>query len=636
MGSSLEIQILQEKQGNGTKETGTRYFRERAIEVIELVPSDPLRASENALSLLNEVCHLPNLSAEAWARCALGTAKFGVGNLADAIDDLERALYQARHLEEGRLAAYCLHRLGACHFNRSEYLLGLEYTYQALSIRRTLPNDTELTASIGAIGAIQGTLGNLQEAATYFTEALEIARRVGDRAGQAITLGNLALLQLKIDEQNPEILKMFADSARLATEIAERRTLVSTLTNWANALVKQGQIPAAELYSRQAVELAKQISTARLCINAYLQLGSIYIRQARWDEARDVLKQAEIEAANSGITEGTSRLPMTWGHYRRARKEFEQGYECFLRAREQGRFLGEKEVVAEAELALAETSEANNDPHKALAHFRAYHELQTVLDKQSARNLLIAQQAKVAVDAAERETQLARQEAELARLRSVELVEANRQKDRLLQQLQHQANRLARLAIEDPLTGLYNRRYLTEYLENELRRSREQDAPFTIIIADLDNFKNINDRFTHAVGDDVLKTTAQIMLLACRPGDVVARYGGEEFVIALPDTNAFGAEALCERIRRSVESYNWRQFHSQLTVTISLGIADEIVEHKDALLAQADRRLYQAKHEGKNRTVSGFTERMTDITPPDAMPFSDGDVGLPHHSFSAA
>jgi diguanylate cyclase (GGDEF)-like protein len=629
------MRILPEKQENEGKEVEARHFRECAIAVIELVPSDPVRANENALSLLNEVRPLQNPSGESWVLCALGTTKFGVGNLSEAINHLEQALYLARHLEDRRLEAYCLHRLGACHFNRSEYLLGLEYTYQALAIRRALPNKTELTASIGAIGAIQGTLGNLQEAAAYFSEALEIARGSGDRAGQAITLGNLALLQLKIDEQNPEILTLFAESARLAGETLERRTLVSTLTNWASALVKQGHIADAEIYSRQAVEHAKHISSSRLCINAYLQLGSIYIQQERWNEAVVVLRQAEREAANGGITEGTSRLPMTWGHYRRARKDYKQAYECFLRAREQGRLLGEKEVVAEAELALAETSEANDEPRKALAHFRTYHDLQTLLDKQSAINLLIAQQAKVAVDAAERETELARKEAELARLRSVELVEANRQKDRLLQQLQHQANRLARQAIEDPLTGLYNRRYLTEYLGNELRRSREQASPFTIIIADLDNFKNINDRFTHAVGDDVLKTTAQIMLLACRPGDVVARYGGEEFVIALPDTNAFGAEVLCERIRRSIESYNWQQFHSQLTVTISLGIADEIVEHRDELLAQADRRLYQAKHEGKNRTVSGFTERITDTTPPDSLPFSDGDIGLPHHPFSA-
>ncbi|MDX1931230.1 MAG: diguanylate cyclase [Capsulimonadales bacterium] len=556
----------------------------------------------------------------AWCRTLIGAAQFGKGHLAEAIALLETALSALERYGNHRLKAYCLHFLGGSYFNLGDYPRGLEYTYQALTLRRNQGNDQELTASVGAYGAIQGALGNLREAASAFTEALEISRRANDRLGQAVNLGNLGRLRFKIDPESDETFRYLSESIRLAEELGEKRLLVTVLTNQAEALSHRGRYAEAHASAQRAVREAEQIPASRFRVHALLQLAAVRIEQRQWTEAEVSLQRAQTEAENGHLT-AVPRLSMVRGQLNKAHGDLKQAYRCYLDAREQATTLGEKEVVAGIERVLSAVSEEMGDVSTALRHFRAFHELQCALDRRSAQNLLLAEHTRAMIEQAQRETELARAEAELERLRNRELSEANREKDLRLHQLQQQANHLARLAIEDPLTGLYNRRYLMEYLTGELDRARRGNYPVTVVLADLDNFKKVNDRFSHAVGDEVLKTTAQILRQSCRRGDVAARYGGEEFVVVLPETDAAGAEILCERIRHGIENFGWERYHPDLRVTISLGIADEALRQPDRLLALADRRQYQAKHDGKNRIVSRFNERLVDMPPADACPF---------------
>lgn len=121
-------------------------------------------------------------------------------------------------------------------------------------------------------------------------------------------------------------------------------------------------------------------------------------------------------------------------------------------------------------------------------------------------------------------------------------------------------------------------------------------------LADIDDFKAINDRFSHAVGDAVLKTVAQILTGALGEGDVVARIGGEEFAFVFPETVDEEGRTVCERVRKGVAEHDWRRLCPDLRVTVSVGLAwDTGVANAERMLAQADVRLYDAKHSGKNR-----------------------------------
>lgn len=168
--------------------------------------------------------------------------------------------------------------------------------------------------------------------------------------------------------------------------------------------------------------------------------------------------------------------------------------------------------------------------------------------------------------------------------------------------------RLEQLARTDPLTRVLNRRALTERLVAETDRVRRYDSTVSLMLIDLDHFKQVNDHYGHLVGDDVLAEMAAYLQGAVRSVDVVARYGGEEFVVVLPETGAAGASAFAERLREGVESHAFSRGGGQtLQLTASIGVAtfpSPGIESVDDLLAAADQALYRAKAEGRNRVRS--------------------------------
>ena len=163
-----------------------------------------------------------------------------------------------------------------------------------------------------------------------------------------------------------------------------------------------------------------------------------------------------------------------------------------------------------------------------------------------------------------------------------------------------------RLAVTDGLTGLYNRRFFEEFLRLEADRAARQGAPLSLIVADLDHFKRVNDRHGHPAGDRVLVETARRLRAAVRPSDVVARYGGEEFVVVLPDTDAAVALEAAERCRRTLAASPVPLAGGQAAITGSFGVATitSIASPAvDDLVRAADRALYRAKSTGRDRVA---------------------------------
>ncbi len=161
---------------------------------------------------------------------------------------------------------------------------------------------------------------------------------------------------------------------------------------------------------------------------------------------------------------------------------------------------------------------------------------------------------------------------------------------------------LFKKAIKDELTQLYNRYYLEHEGKKEIERARRYKYPLSLIILDLDNFKQINDRFGHTQGDRVLRKFARIIMSNIRRSDIAVRYGGEEFIILLPYTHIEDAEKIAERIRKTFESTKFRFDHEIASITVSGGVATiEDGEDLFDLIDKADKALYYAKKEGKNK-----------------------------------
>ncbi|MGR9413435.1 PleD family two-component system response regulator [Rhizobium leguminosarum] len=164
------------------------------------------------------------------------------------------------------------------------------------------------------------------------------------------------------------------------------------------------------------------------------------------------------------------------------------------------------------------------------------------------------------------------------------------------------------LAVTDPLTGLYNRRYLDNHLNVLFNRSMARGRPLSVLITDIDRFKHVNDTYGHDGGDEVLREFANRVRSTIRGADLACRYGGEEFVVVMPDTSPEIAAAVAERLRAAIENAPFMLKHAgeALNVTASFGIASRItsVLTPDQLMKQADLALYEAKKTGRNRVVA--------------------------------
>lgn len=181
-----------------------------------------------------------------------------------------------------------------------------------------------------------------------------------------------------------------------------------------------------------------------------------------------------------------------------------------------------------------------------------------------------------------------------------------------LEQSLKQANEEIRLlSITDPLTGCFNRGYLSDRLLFEIERSQRYNHPLSVVLADIDRFKNVNDTYGHQVGDEVLKVFAKCIQTEIRKKiDWVVRYGGEEFLIILPETKNQGAFSMAERLRRTVAETKIRVGTNELTFTASFGGICAEFQNKNTefitmeqLINQADEQLYRCKKEGRNRTI---------------------------------
>lgn len=158
--------------------------------------------------------------------------------------------------------------------------------------------------------------------------------------------------------------------------------------------------------------------------------------------------------------------------------------------------------------------------------------------------------------------------------------------------------------LTDPLTHLYNRSFMDAHLKNQVALAQKRNKPFTLILTDVDHFKPVNDTYGHETGDEVLYGLARVLVRSIRTADMAARFGGEEFALLLPETDLLSATVVTDRVRKMVESQQFRVSHDigSLNMTVSIGAA-ELRKGESAadLLKRADEALYRAKQGGRNQ-----------------------------------
>jgi diguanylate cyclase (GGDEF)-like protein len=211
------------------------------------------------------------------------------------------------------------------------------------------------------------------------------------------------------------------------------------------------------------------------------------------------------------------------------------------------------------------------------------------------------------VAAIQYETRQLQARVETERSRADGLEEMNRA-------LAQEAVLLMNASMEDVLTGLPNRRGLERAL---LEISAKGCHGYAFAMMDIDHFKRVNDTFSHALGDEVLRQVALLLRITTRDTDLLFRYGGEEFVLVMESTDILLAAKICRRISQAVRSWSWSQIHPKLHITMSIGVAlSEEAPTPMAVMAVADQRLYQAKNAGRDRIVMDGRTKLQHVVAP--------------------
>jgi diguanylate cyclase (GGDEF)-like protein len=208
------------------------------------------------------------------------------------------------------------------------------------------------------------------------------------------------------------------------------------------------------------------------------------------------------------------------------------------------------------------------------------------------------------------ELQVANSELEeRVRSRTTELAEALQREQRLSAQL-------AELTVRDALTGLHNRRHMDDTIDRMFRYAVRSGHPLSIAIIDLDDFKRVNDRYTHLVGDQVLRESAAVLEGSIRGSDELVRMGGEEFALLMPGTSLKEAMTVCDRIRATLEAHPWHSIVEGISVTASFGVATTgTAREVSELVRAADEQLLRAKRSGKNRVLCAATGAESGASP---------------------
>jgi diguanylate cyclase (GGDEF)-like protein len=504
----------------------------------------------------------------------------------------------------GEQLVHCLTAYGRVLTVKSRYKDALEIFFEALALceqRETPPIEAEELALLyKATGVAFGNSGVLEEALRYYEMA---AQTSPNKATQLICLSYIGILQGNLSSW------------------AEARGILESIERDAGGFL----LPAKLLWLRSIIlyarlcELGKEASEER---SKLLELQAAYVAlqtELKMFDLKDLELDLSESLAEINMLLGTSETAEFYATHAvqlardinnphsmmvglhllaKIKKHFgnpNAALEHLLEALNLTQIMGNQGYVSHVHFELSQLYEQFGEFQKALHHHQEFHRIDAEKRSQTAITRANAMTARLQFERNALSTRLkiehAESRAHLERERAEELAILNA--------------KLEQLARTDVLTGVANRRALFELLEQMVEQVKRKHLILSVAMIDIDHFKQINDLFSHSVGDMVLFEVAKILKTQARAADVVARYGGEEFVLVLSGVQGRDALITCERIRQAIENHDWARVKPSLAshpITVSIGLCDvQTLENPEAWLNQADTALYRAKNAGRNQ-----------------------------------
>ena len=525
----------------------------------------------------------------------------------------EAALREARDLARetgyavGQAAA--LAELARMALGRSDLDEVSRLSFSAIAVLQSSPPALPLANAYLQLGWMCDYLGDYSGAMDWAHKGLEVAAFLGVSAIHARLLDLAACIHSQM-EDHAEAKSRHASAMAMIDILFDWHARASILNNYAMSLLYAGEMENALAAAQQALDIGAALAMRRYVYNYADTVGEILLAMGRLDQAAQVLEEAlrmtqdqAVDISQAYVLKNLGRVCMARGGLAEAETYLQQAMHILA------------SFNARAELALCHQllstlRERQGNFPGALEHFKAYYQLrEATAGKESARRLAVLKNAY--------DTQLAQRDAEIERLRNVELQAEIEERKRIQAVLE-------RLATTDMLTGLTNRHHFFTLAEREVERALRYRAPLSMLMIDLDYFKRVNDTLGHIAGDQVLIAVGQVIRSTLREVDLAGRYGGEEFAILLPETPAEKAINVAERLRSAIAGLAVETDTGRVSITASIGAAaltsagsEEASPLRSgeggqssgkaeralaALLDRADRALYSAKHAGRNLT----------------------------------
>lgn len=554
---------------------------------------DPVLALEQAVSAA------PNAVARVRALNALSTELARTGQSKRAFTHADEARALAAKNGDRQLVAETGHALARCHFYLADFMRALEYLLDAAQMYDDAGDPAGAAAAFAGVGTCQHRLGANEDAVASMLRALESARaqklatleiNIHNSLGSALISAN------RLDEAAKYLrtgleLAQAANNRNLLTKLLHSQSLLSKQRG--DELAKSNQLAAQQEYAKALAQSTRALELARELGNPYDeahclgQTGTILRLMHSHPEAMRMLDETIEHAKRLNEPYVQAEAMMERGSSLLGQGKVDDARQSFVEAILLARQIGATTVLAEACESLSKLLEDAGDHKGALALYKEFHSVREAELAGSRKHAAMAAQLWLDFQDANRRASQYRERAETLAADHAALA--------------RKAKALTEVSEQDPLTSLLNRRGLDERVDALVAASEASGEPLTVALIDIDRFKSINDNFSHAVGDAVLRRVAGIIRDQCRQHDLPVRYGGDEFLLVLAGADlALGARVL-GRLKETVDAWPWAREAPGLKVTLSIGIASRPAGATIAsTIAAADEALYHAKAAGRS------------------------------------
>lgn len=460
---------------------------------------------------------------------------------------------------------------------------------KALDLLKDNPASDYLITAWYTLGWSYYYSGDFPAALEYGLKALNRSKEVGIKEYEAWALD----LTASTFKDPAQAIEMYQKALQIFGELNDKEGQTRVLNNLACTLIELKDHSNALEYSHKSLQLAKSANLIRDEINITGTIGEILLAMGEYDRAKSYLQQAKLLAEGYGRDISYLYILVDLGEVFLAQNDFEKAEQHLFLALGTATKWNLKNEKMRCHQFLSELYEKQGMPDKALENYKLFHSLkESIAGERSARQIAILKM--------NHQVETTQRDMEIQLLQNAKLqLEINEQ--RRIQAI------LENLATRDSLTNLYNRRHFLTLAEYEWKRALRYGSPFSVLMLDLDDFKQINDHFGHATGDQALIMVAGLIQGALRKVEIAGRYGGDEFAVILPETPAEKGLIVGNRIHDKVIGQSIKTNQGLITLAVSIGVAgltnetSNQVKSLEELLHRADMALYQAKGSGKNR-----------------------------------